>query len=221
MRILFILQFVFATFISFSQQQIIDSIPTDGIVLNKSRNFKAGDNKEWAKPDFDDKKWQAIDPTLDVSELPQLQQHPIGWLQIHFHVNSSLLNKPLAYHIFQSIASQVFINGKLTYSFGVVSLYKNKIKEWRPSNDPECIVFTQTEQTVAVKFSLQHSFLPTTITTNYDEFIFRINDVKRAAQSIELPHQFPLTLLIFFTFFLLVSIINLVLYVSNFPISAR
>lgn len=110
----FILLFLLSTFTTFSQTQTIDSIPKDITVLNKGWKFHACDNVEWAKPDFDDRHWRAINPTLDVSKFPQMRRQPIGWLRIQSHIDNSLLNKPLAYRIFQSIASKVFINGKLT-----------------------------------------------------------------------------------------------------------
>ncbi len=215
MRYTLIALFLLITYLSFAQTQRIDSIPKDGIVLNKGWKFHTGDNIEWMKPDFDDSQWQNIDPTLDVYYLPQMRQQPIGWLRIHFHVDSSLLNKPLAYHIFQSIASQVYLNGKLANTYGVVSTDKDKIKEWRPSNDPEGIVFTQPEQTVAVRFSLQKSDYIVSVISNYNGFVFRINDVNRAAQFRELSHQFPNEYLSFFTFFFVVSIINFILYVNS------
>ena len=207
--------FLLSTLTAFSQVQIINSIPKDGVVLNKGWKFHAGDNNEWAKTDFDDSKWQTIDPTVDVSEIPQIRQQPIGWLRIKFYVDSSLLNKPLAYHIFQSIASQVYINGKLSDSFGVVSADKNKIKEWRPSNDPEGIVFTQQEQTIAVKFSLKQSFELIHPVADYNGLIFRISNVKDAARISELNHQFPFESAMFAAFFGVISLLNFVLYITR------
>jgi len=49
----------------------IDSLPPQGVWLNKGWKWQAGDNTEWAKPEFDDSQWAAIDPTKDIMDLPQ------------------------------------------------------------------------------------------------------------------------------------------------------
>ncbi|MCU0339045.1 MAG: hypothetical protein MUE30_04115 [Spirosomaceae bacterium] len=43
----------------------IDSLPTQGILLDKGWKWHGGDNPEFAKPDFDDSAWEGIDPTKD------------------------------------------------------------------------------------------------------------------------------------------------------------
>ena len=52
---------------------MIDSIPANGILLDKGWKYTAGDDPDYAKPDYDDSKWQAINPTADIQELPQLK----------------------------------------------------------------------------------------------------------------------------------------------------
>ena len=79
---------------------------------------------------------------------------------------------------------------------------KNKIKEWRTSNDPESIVFTRREQTIAVRFSLQHTFVPLILITGYNGFIFRISPINNAAKNVELSHQFPYQYALLIGFFL-------------------
>lgn len=55
----------------------IDSLPTEGVVLNKNWKWHTGDNPEWAKLDFDDSSWENIDPTKDIMDLPQIQDGKI------------------------------------------------------------------------------------------------------------------------------------------------
>ena len=50
----------------------INSLPSQGLLLNKDWKFQLGDHPDFAKPDFDDASWQPINPTLDIFDLPQL-----------------------------------------------------------------------------------------------------------------------------------------------------
>ncbi len=51
--------------IGFAQVFRIDSLPEQGILLDKGWKYQAGDNPDWAKADFDDSKWESIDPTKE------------------------------------------------------------------------------------------------------------------------------------------------------------
>jgi hypothetical protein len=60
----------------------IDSLPPKGVLLDKGWRWHAGDNPEWAKSDFEDAKWQAINPALDIHDLPQVRQAQMGWFRL-------------------------------------------------------------------------------------------------------------------------------------------
>lgn len=70
----------------------IDSIPQTDILLNKGWKFHAGDNPDFAKPDFDDTQWESIDPSQSILDLPQIQKADIGWFRFHINIDSSLMN---------------------------------------------------------------------------------------------------------------------------------
>lgn len=59
---------------SFGQSYTIDSLPPQGILLDKGWKWHAGDHPDWAKPNFDDSAWESIDPTKDIMDLPQLDK---------------------------------------------------------------------------------------------------------------------------------------------------
>jgi hypothetical protein len=59
----------------------LSNIPANGILLDKSWKFHAGDDMDWVKPNFDDKEWQSIDPTQDVYDLSRLNKSGIGWFR--------------------------------------------------------------------------------------------------------------------------------------------
>src|SRR4051812_20094526 len=94
----------------------IHKIPPEGILLDKGWKFHAGDNPGYAKPDFDDKGWQSINPTLDIRDsLPQIPKSGICWFRLHLSFDSSLLKNQLALVIIQSGASEIYLNGQLLH----------------------------------------------------------------------------------------------------------
>src|SRR6266498_5565387 len=80
----------------------------DGVFLDHSWKFHAGDNTEWANPNYNDNAWESINPTLDVHDsLPQISRHGIiCWFRLHLSIDSSLQKKQLALIIEQSGASE-------------------------------------------------------------------------------------------------------------------
>jgi hypothetical protein len=92
----------------------VNTLPAQGVLIDKHWKFHVGDYPEWARYEFDDSKWEDINPTLDLHYLPQIRKASIGWLRIKLHVDTSLLNKPLAFQVYQSLASEIYwLNGHL------------------------------------------------------------------------------------------------------------
>jgi len=167
-----------------------ESLSPDGIVLNEGWKFHAGDNPEWAKTDFDDSKWESIDPTKDLGDLPQTRKEAIGWFRIRFKVDSSLLNRPLAFQVYQSIASEIYLNGKLLKKYGVASPKGQNVVGFQPHNEPEGILFSSIEQSLAVRFSVQPNLPYFFYIRPYKVLEFRFNTVKGSAyiRSLETKH---------------------------------
>jgi signal transduction histidine kinase len=132
----------------------IDSLTEKGFLLDKGWKFQAGDNPRYADIDYDDSKWQSINPTLDVYDLPQLKQG-IVWLRLHVRVvNPSDVHLALA--ITQSGASEVYLNGKLIRQFGVLSDNPAEIKAYNPFNKPISFPISDAqEQVMAIRYALQ------------------------------------------------------------------
>lgn len=108
----------------------IDSIPQKGILLDKNWKWHTGDNPDFAKADFDDSSWKAIDPTNDIMSLPQISKNgDISWLRLTLVVDS-ILKDQLVMMIQQSGASEIYLNGKKIHSFGVLSKTPENIKAW-------------------------------------------------------------------------------------------
>ena len=155
---LFVLFLSFDTLAQNSDIFRIDSLPTEGVLLDKGWRWHAGDNPDFAKADFDDSKWEAINPTLDIIDsLPQIPR-PSGicWFRIKLKFDKGLPRDVLAFAILQSGASEVYMNGKLAQKYGIVSSDPDKIKAYDPLNDPiPFSIHKDTTVLLALRYTLQ------------------------------------------------------------------
>ncbi|CAN5320228.1 hypothetical protein BH09BAC4_BH09BAC4_52020 [soil metagenome] len=71
----------------FAQSLPIDSLTSQGVLLEKGWTFQVGDNPDWAKPGFDDRNWETILPTNDIRAIPQLWKTERGWFRLRFSVD--------------------------------------------------------------------------------------------------------------------------------------
>jgi hypothetical protein len=72
----------FAQYDSIKNGYHIDHLSPEGILFDKGWKFQAGDNPDYAKLYYDDSKWQDINPTLDVHDLPQIKEGTV-WFRLH------------------------------------------------------------------------------------------------------------------------------------------
>ena len=107
---------------------LLNNIPTEGVLLDQGWKFHAGDNAEWANPDFNDQQWQPINPTLELSQLPPVKEAGIGWFRLKLQVDSSLTNTTLAMTVGSIGAPAIYLNGKLIYRKGTVSKDYNVVR---------------------------------------------------------------------------------------------
>jgi two-component system, NtrC family, sensor kinase len=143
----------------------IDSLPANGLLLNKGWKWHAGDNPEWAKPEFNDSKWENIDPMKDIFDLPKVsKQGDIFWLRLPLLVSESASKEALIMTIRQSGASEVFLNGKLIQRIGVLSKDKSQIKAFSPGRDPFSLQMQPNHpQILAVRYAFQPNIIPAVI----------------------------------------------------------
>jgi hypothetical protein len=170
-RLLFLLAFFLSVQITTAQSSLatlhIQQIPEEGVLLDKGWKFKSGDNPDFANADYDDSKWQSINPTLDIRDLPESTKSGICWLRLHVVVDSSLLREQLALIITQSVASEIYLNGRLLYKFGTVSANPIEIKAYDPSGMHFSFPFDKNaQQLLAVRYALQSNVLYTTAFLN-------------------------------------------------------
>jgi signal transduction histidine kinase len=161
----------------------IDSLPKEGILLNQGWKWHAGDNLEWAKPEFDDSKWIFLPPLDLMDSLPQkLRPSGIRWFRLKLEFGKSLSKAILALAIDQVGASEIYMNGKLLKRYGVVSSNPDEVKAFNPLLDPIPFAVSKDSMVVlAVRYTYQnniHKYLPSppnliglTITVNNLEII--------------------------------------------------
>ena len=74
--------------------------------------------------------WRPIDPTKEIRDLPQLRQAGSGWLRLHLRTGPDL--PPLMIKVYQSVASEMYLDGRLLYRFGTVSTHPDRVQAYDP-----------------------------------------------------------------------------------------
>ncbi len=156
MKVLTLILFLFSFNILAQKSDVfrIDSLPIEGLLLDKGWKFHAGDNSEWAKPDFDDSAWDVIDPTKDLYDLPQIRQSEIGWIRLNVWVDSNVAKKRLSIMLFQNGANEIYLNDELITQIGVISKNQNNEVAFTSNGLPYSWCFYKSGiQSIAVRFS--------------------------------------------------------------------
>lgn len=137
-----------------STQIFIQQLPQSGILLDKDWRFQAGDNPEWAKLEFDDSHWQAIDLTKDIHDVSQLWKDNIVWFRLHLTVDSALVGR-LALTMREAGACEMYLDGHLVHRLGVVSKNPDSVKAFNPLNKPLSFPVKAGNQVLAIRYALQ------------------------------------------------------------------
>ena len=156
LTLFFLLFYTAFTFAQKSETLSIDSLPKQGLLLDKGWKWHAGDNPDFARPDFDDSNWEEIDPTKDIFDLPQLSKSgEIGWFRVRINVNKSI-KEQLVFTLNQSGASEMYLNGKIIHRFGVLSSDLSKVKAHTPLSKPITInVPKDSTSVISIRYTLQ------------------------------------------------------------------
>ena len=136
----------------------IDSLPKEGVELNKGWRWHTGDDPDFAKPNFDDSQWESIDPSQKVSSMPVIPKG-INWFRLHLSINQDLLNQ-MVIMVRQSGASEIYINGKLIHKIGKISQNFSKIEVINPRYKSFSFPCNDDSvQVLAVRFTLHPGML--------------------------------------------------------------
>jgi signal transduction histidine kinase len=164
----------------------VDSLPEEGVLLDKDWKFLSGDNPAYANPEYDDRAWETINPTLDIYDLPQIPKSGIVWFRLPLLIDTSL-DKQLALIIQQSGASEIYLDGQLIHRFGVLSSNPANIEAYDPLWKPVSLpIKKNTIQVLAVRFTRQPDIRYTTMfTTNNHALWIQIKHVESAVSFYE------------------------------------
>lgn len=135
-----------------------DSLKKHSTSLLLPWKYHWGDDFEWAKAGFDDEDWDTvrtaiptIKPVFDLFE-------GMGWFRRTIIIDSSLMNKAVAFHMWHYGASQIYLNGKLVHEFGKVANNISEEKIYQPRNIPISLLFGKDSVNVlAVRYSNFHA----------------------------------------------------------------
>ena len=141
---------------SFFGQEVfhLQKIDEGGITLDKAWKFHPGDDPDWSKPGYDDSKWEKIDPTLELHNLPQVRKAEIGWFRLKMAIDSFLADERIT--MISSIlgAAEIYLNGELIYKFGTVSKdHKKERTRFFTSHLFSIKLGSQRVQEIAVRYS--------------------------------------------------------------------
>jgi serine phosphatase RsbU (regulator of sigma subunit) len=146
------------------------------IFIRDHWRFKAGDNDEWASPEYDDSEWDFVSTNLTRADLAFIDWNGLGWFRKKLNVHPDLRGKPMALVVDRHLgASQIYLNGVLIHELGTFSTDKQSVVPFKNSA-PIAIVFSDDEvQTLAVRFiNPQHVY--TEMLMGYNGFRFLLGD---------------------------------------------
>ena len=120
---IYILFFIFPL-LSYADKRIADTISIrnfkSGLNLNSLWKYNNGDDRSRAAIDFDDSEWRILDEDSLEKDTLLNNYKGIAWFRSSFVIDSSINFVPLALQMRTNGACDVFINGKLIRSLGVV-----------------------------------------------------------------------------------------------------
>ncbi|CCH54745.1 histidine kinase [Fibrisoma limi BUZ 3] len=115
-------------------QQIarIDSLPATGLLIRTGWRWHSGDNPAWAKPDFDDSRWDSSKPFQSITSVPAFEKSPLGWFRLTFALDSAVAQQTLSLHLNQVGASEIYLDGTLFRRLGTVGASYDQQQAYTP-----------------------------------------------------------------------------------------
>jgi len=153
---LWLLQLPPATAQPASPSMRIERLPPSGLVLNKGWRYHIGDDPAWARPDFDDRRWEELDLGRPQRELPARLQTGISWLRLRLRVGDSLRQHALLLQLGALGAWQLYLNGRLVQHKGTLHPDPTRVHLLGHWDGPESVEVPLTEpgeQVLALRFA--------------------------------------------------------------------
>ena len=127
------------------------------ISLSENWKYHPGHNLAWADPAFDDSNWEIVKTGKQLHSTHGLPKDwkGAGWFRLHLTVPPELWGRDLGLLYCLAGGAEIFLNGELVHTFGVVGASKATEKIFHANgNEVRRIVFDdQIDHVIAVRYS--------------------------------------------------------------------
>ncbi len=129
------------------------SLNRQWIRLANNWRFQKGDNAAWAEPGFDDASWPLMTGNnLNLPDLnPLTKKGEIAWFRKRVKADNNLLDA-LVLNIYQTGASEIYLDGKLIHKLGEVSSNPDEVVFYNPNGELLALPLQTKEQVLAIRF---------------------------------------------------------------------
>jgi two-component system NtrC family sensor kinase len=134
----------------------VERLPAKGLPLTAGWRYHPGDDPAWARPDFDDRRWEELDLGRPQRELPARLQTGISWLRLRLRVGDSLRQHALLLQLGALGAWQLYLNGRLVQHSGTLHPDPARVHVLGHWDGPESVEVRLTEpgeQVLALRFA--------------------------------------------------------------------
>ncbi len=122
----------------------------DEVYLGNSWKYKPGDSLGWAKTDLNDSDWAISTTTFNAFETEQPEFTGKGWFRLNLTIDTSLINKPLAFVAWFAGAAEVYINGEQVSEYGKIE--NGELKEKYVPLFPEILSLGKENNVIAIRY---------------------------------------------------------------------
>lgn len=131
----------------------IDSIPFNGVSLNRGWKYILEDSSVFATPSFNDTHWDTtkIDKKLSFFKT---KNDKVGWFRKKLFIDSTLVQQAYILRVQIAGAAEIYLNGELIHKIGEIGNATNPTdKKYIKEVMPYAIVFKNAgQQTLAIRF---------------------------------------------------------------------
>jgi len=128
--------------------------PSGGLLLTKGWRYHIGDDPAWARPGFDDSRWDTLNPARPRQDLPPRLQTGVSWLRLRLHLSDSLRLQTLVLQAWELGACELYLNGRLVLRQGTLAAAPAHVRPRGVNMPPgEVPAGGPAEQVLAVRYA--------------------------------------------------------------------
>ncbi|WP_245905346.1 ATP-binding protein [Gelidibacter algens] len=132
------------------------------VVLVNNWSYHLGDNKEWSNPSFNDSLWPKFSNMIINVPDSVAKENKNGIVWFRKKIKTVLpLNQQLVLRIYQTGASEIYLDGQLIHQLGRVSAAQDSIIYYNPGRDLLSFpLVPQKDQILAIRYANDPSQFP-------------------------------------------------------------